>query len=806
MRKSFDRVVEFAAKNLKKIRTWADKKTARLTRPVGIGRAYVTDLATALRPVRFGILGVVIAALALTETATGQGRDILRIYDGITLPWEVKGWAMYIGLAVFGLLTWYETRRATRLRFGTPKPSWGPDNSDDVWSEQEYMEQYRIQFPSPGIVPESNDAKAVAESRVKWILGWRKWMPRALGACAVWSVSLGYAFINPGSRHLIPTILMGAVFLALFIFRRPMLRAYQAWRAKRDTAAGRPIEASQVTIPEAGSEEDEIREADRDDKFSWSATSIYVRCVVYPMIAGLLIIWLIFPFAPVNFGEFLGAMGVFLVIVTLVVVLGTLLARATRRSNLPIFSVVVFILFFWHWLAGEHYLRPTDVVLEAGSKDRLHIVDAVRNKIEQLRMDADGNSIPLVFVATAGGGSRAAYWTGTVLGRLEDRSAATGTSISNRFSDRLVAISGVSGGSLGAGVFVSVLGEKPKNCPPEDSKAKGCVEHLTQKIIDRDFLGPTLASMFSRDLLPIFKLHDRSAAIERSWEDAWCDAICPNCGTCVNKMAMPVTKLFENRPLPALFLNGTIAETGSRLITSNLRFGGGAHFINAGDLLDLRRDSDDERLKNDIRLSTAISTSARLPIVLPAARVQIARVSNADRVEARLVDGGYFENFGATTLIDILNTVEPDLAGTPKIIPVVIQISSDPDMDVSRDDERATSMVADDLTPLSLLAQLRSPLRGALSTRGAHGIAARLALKQKVASMGGGYFHFSMGQENGHAGDGPSLGWFLSKEATESIRGLLARSDTVDSNGRQFEDLVNCLKSADRGKCRAPQK
>ena len=52
---------------------------------------------------------------------------------------------------------------------------------------------------------------------------------------------------------------------------------------------------------------------------------------------------------------------------------------------------------------------------------------------------------PLFIVATEGGGIRAAYWTATVLGTIQDADSS--------FADHVLAISGVSGGSLGAAVF-----------------------------------------------------------------------------------------------------------------------------------------------------------------------------------------------------------------------------------------------------------------------------------------------------------------------------------------------------------------
>ena len=94
--------------------------------------------------------------------------------------------------------------------------------------------------------------------------------------------------------------------------------------------------------------------------------------------------------------------------------------------------------------------------------------------------------MPVIFVATAGGGSRAAYWTAAVLGKLEDDSGGA-------FSKHLIAISGVSGGSLGAGIFRSLLASK---------KPIGSYQEAGETAAAGDFLGPVLAAMATHDVFP----------------------------------------------------------------------------------------------------------------------------------------------------------------------------------------------------------------------------------------------------------------------------------------------------------------
>src|SRR5262249_56752622 len=80
----------------------------------------------------------------------------------------------------------------------------------------------------------------------------------------------------------------------------------------------------------------------------------------------------------------------------------------------------------------------------------------------------------------------------------------------------------------------------------------------------------------------------------------------------------------------------------------------------------------------DVPLSTAAHLSARFTYVSPAARFV------ADNTHA--VDGGYFENSGATTGVDILRKIsllqkDPDFnkrAIVASVVPKVIMISNSP--------------------------------------------------------------------------------------------------------------------------------
>jgi hypothetical protein len=78
----------------------------------------------------------------------------------------------------------------------------------------------------------------------------------------------------------------------------------------------------------------------------------------------------------------------------------------------------------------------------------------------------------------------------------------------------------------------------------------------------------------------------------------------------------------------------------------------------------------------DVRLSTAALVSARFPIISPAGTIRMKDASHGDSV----VDGGYFENSGLTSALDIAESLH-----TFGITPIVLSIANDPTPDIQID-------------------------------------------------------------------------------------------------------------------------
>ena len=308
---------------------------------------------------------------------------------------------------------------------------------------------------------------------------------------------------------------------------------------------------------------------------------------------------------------------------------------------------------------------------------------------------------PALIVAAAGGGSRAAFMTATVIGHLMDREREFGDNAElTTPGRRIFAISGVSGGAFGAAVVRAAIEDslaQSKATPPCVNLQRNWfgnpVGHLDYKtswrsclqlLVSGDFLSPGFVGLGFRDnfAMPYVISYDRAVLLERAWERHYNyvardrQSISEQGGDCGEHAEQWLCRPFgyaRDLPprawAPLLLLNGTSVNTGRRIIVS--------------DLVSTRSDGDNSRIPlysaaldyfemtstgclapdhlacpaakegandvpklrdgPDIRLSTAALLSARFPIVSPAGLIRAkGRPGFGDSV----VDGGYFENAG----------------------------------------------------------------------------------------------------------------------------------------------------------------
>jgi len=340
-------------------------------------------------------------------------------------------------------------------------------------------------------------------------------------------------------------------------------------------------------------------------------------------------------------------------------------------------------------------------------------------------------------------------------------------------------VSGVSGGSLGALVFVTLLAQDA--IPDGQAKCvggpdpRGRYECAGQTVLAQDFLAPTTAALLFPDLAQRFfplGFPDRAQALEQSWERSWVQA-----GFKDDPWgARGFRSLWDGKNhLPALLLNGTHVQTGRRVLTSNLDVAARPDaFLNTYDFYQFDP-------AKEIRPSTAAHNSARFTYVSPASTLKDG---------THLVDGGYFENFGALTARELIDAALYQFTAQ-KIRPVAIVISNDP---LLRPDDYPSdpAVYPPAARPeLAWASEVMSPLRALLHTRDARGLLAASDLRSTVEYYDGDYFQFRLCPDTRQPRhDDPALGWVLSEESGEFMRWQLGRACGNDVQMKSLLGLV----------------
>ena len=500
------------------------------------------------------------------------------------------------------------------------------------------------------------------------------------------------------------------------------------------------------------------------------------------MLAASFILFVAFTINPVAVPQRLGMGTVLFLAAASWVSAGSFLAYLGGRWQFPVITVLIVEACLVSPWNDNHFIRT----LPRPDANRLDVIQAFRVWYELAeKIDGPGSVHPLYIVATEGGGIRAAYWTATVLGELQDRNAG--------FASHLFAISGVSGGSLGAVVFNALLGEPP---------GVGKLKDKADQILSQDFLSPALASMLYPDFIQRFlpfpvEYFDRGRALELGWERGWRKTV----GN--NRLAGPFPGLWKpggREWMPALFLNGTSVEKGHRIITTNLRLTN--VFLDAEDAADTLASHALPATKAvcNIPLSTAADMSARFTYVSPAGRFPDG---------SHVVDGGYFENSGATTALEIVQRIDMlcEVEGISNVDVKVIMISNDPRKrslsiaPAKPGPESKTPQRSEPTTDRgSLLGDVMAPIYALLNTRDARGVYAQKAIRREqrpfradepehLPSDTKDIVYFGLLDM-----DVPlPLGWMLSQEAARTMTSQLYLNEGEIRNGESIDEVLKSL-------------
>lgn len=303
-------------------------------------------------------------------------------------------------------------------------------------------------------------------------------------------------------------------------------------------------------------------------------------------------------------------------------------------------------------------------------------------------VDAD-RPFPVLLVAAQGGGSYAAYHAALTLAKLQDKSRL--------FSEHTFAISGVSGGSVGASIFLAALHlfEGLDNQQKANLASKSCsswrgrrrkadtqtgpLERLIQCYFQHDLMSPSLTTGLFNDIPSYFlptswrdrNSPNRARTFQNTIDSVWHVETDGFGGEKRNEYFNRLTS-YGWRPderVPAFLVNATIVETGSTVFFGPLRWGDTSCKDGPKSGIDHSRQVFGA---SDIRILEAVVLSARFPWVFPAATMGAVSEAFGRCVgvegDVRIVDGGYTENSGAATagsLLEHLRQLEVSGVASP---------------------------------------------------------------------------------------------------------------------------------------------
>lgn len=292
-----------------------------------------------------------------------------------------------------------------------------------------------------------------------------------------------------------------------------------------------------------------------------------------------------------------------------------------------VFSLVILGSFFFlfYYSHPDHYRFYT---LDEPS-ERAYLKDhftAWMDSTNTLNGDSTSN---IYLVSAQGGGSRGGYWTAKSLYYLGKEYP--------RFDQNLFAISSVSGGTVGAAVYLGTRNNYER------------VDSVYGSNID-NFFGVDYVSNSFFDLLytdqvgKVFNYSDRNTQLQEDMEISYDSAFVKD---------DPSVQSY-NRPFPLIKDNGQV-ETALFANSFNITEKKKA-IVSSLEMEDVERFGHDDILKNtkkNLSLPQAVNLSEMFPILSGSAKIRYCANENL----RRFYDGGVYENYGISTIADIYETI-----------------------------------------------------------------------------------------------------------------------------------------------------
>lgn len=383
----------------------------------------------------------------------------------------------------------------------------------------------------------------------------------------------------------------------------------------------------------------------------------------------------------------------------------------------PVRLTLFFWLLFCSYFNNDHPVRTIGDTMRPRAPLNRHFQSWVTDHVEKdtmgntyYRVGPDHDSIPVIFISAEGGALRTGAFTGMLLARLQDEFPM--------FEHYLYGYSSVSGGTVGSNFF---------NAQVIRARLHGGYEKhkwikASKNFFETDFLSAVTAKLAFGEILNYFyprrwDCADRAIALEKSFEEGWRNSY----GDEPNMLAAPFD-ITTAQGLPAVFINTTQVESGLQNVWSNVNLGSiplsncrDLHTIN-----DLKQDH--SKAYQTLPYSSAIDLSDRFPLVSPAACFfwhNKSKTGSDSISRGHFIDGGYYENKGSETLLQVLKSISWK---GQKIKPYILQFN------FSGDTTAKEVRFANEISEIT---------GGLYDTRGGRGQIAEDALKKYVDTLHG---------------------------------------------------------------------
>lgn len=362
------------------------------------------------------------------------------------------------------------------------------------------------------------------------------------------------------------------------------------------------------------------------------------------------------------------------------------------------------------------------------------------------------DSIPVIFVSAEGGALRTGAFTALLLARLQDRFPL--------FQKYLYGYSSVSGGTLGSNFFnAQIIRNQHKPINDENRWFDA-----SKKFFKTDFLSALTAKLVFAEIINYFiPFHipaaDRAIALERSFETGWHNAYPEDTDNLLsNSFNQTINPL-----LPALFINTTAVETGNQNVWSNVNLNV-LPLASARDLYPFAGTA--------ISYSSAINLSNRFPLISPAGCFFIRTKGHRGQdstYRRHFVDGGYYENKGSETLLQVMKALHLE---NKKIKPYILQFNFSGDTTIRS------------ITAFNEISEIAGAI---YNTRNGRGNIAQDLLKKYVDSLHGVFIPLNLQLNSKEL----PMNWILSNTAADrldqAIKQLVGKQENTQPD-KLFKD------------------